>query len=199
MSFKEEYRVYKDDPKLDRRGIEAELKAYAKAADHRERSSGLPRRLRWYDNDPPFDTFEEADNFIELTYVDEDKYACVAVKFYEADPEALKTDKQYMDLLAKKASLKQKYDSIENALYVKGLKAKTVTCKKCGCGIPTAWWNSNFCPVCRFDLRPENLKKIIAKGWTDIMRLDNRLIERRNAIAKKSRRGSWLIRFVYYT
>ena len=199
MGFEEEYRVYKDDPKLDRRGIEAELKAYAIAADHRERSSGLPRRLRWYDNDPPFDTFEEADNFIELRYVDDDKYACVAVRFYEALPDALKADKQYMKLLAKKAALKQKYDSLERAVYVKGLKSKTVSCKRCGCGIPTAWWNSNFCPVCRFDLRPESLKKTLAKGWMDIFRLDHRLIERRNVIAKKSRRVSWLIRFVHYT
>ena len=199
MSCNIEFRTYKDDPKLNRRGIEAELNAYVAAADYLEGASGLPQRLRWLDNVQPFATEDEAQSYIEEKYGDRDKYACVAVRFYEAATDALKADKQYMELLAKRNALKQKRDKLANVVYIKTLKSKTVTCKECGCGIPTARWNSNFCPVCRTDLRPETLKKTLAKDWETITQLDERIVERRGVIAKKGKKVSWLVRFGYHT
>lgn len=199
MSCEVEFRTCKDDPKLNRRGVEAQLDEYVAAADYAEGASGLPQHLRWLDDVPPFATENEAQDFIEEKYGDKDRYACVAVRFYKADQEALKADKQYTELLAKKTALREKHSSLSNAVYVKTLKSKFVTCKECGCGIPTARWFYNYCPVCRSDLRPESLKKSIANVWQKISQLDEQISERQGVIAKKGGKIYWLIRFAYHT
>ena len=199
MSCNIEHRTYKDSPKLNRRGIEAELNAYVAAADYQEGASGLPQRLRWLDDVQPFATADEAENYLEEKYGDRDKYACVAVRFYDADREALKADKQYVELTAKRAALREKREKLANAVYIKTLKAKIVTCKECGCGIPTARWNHNHCPVCYTDLRPESVMKTLSKDWTAINQLDDRIAERQGVIAKKGGKVCWLVRFGYHT
>lgn len=199
MSCNVEYRTYKDSSKLDRRGIEAELNAYVAQVDYQEGASGLPQRLRWLNDVQPFATADEAEDYLEEKYGDRDKYACVAVRFCEASPDALKSDKQYMDLVAKRAALREKREKLANAVYIKTLKAKIVTCKECGCGIPTARWNYNHCPVCRTDLRPESVMKSLSKDWATINLLDDLIAKRQGVIAKKGKKVCWLVRFGYHT
>ena len=104
-----------------------------------------------------------------------------------------------MDLTAKRAALREKREKLANAVYIKTLKAKIVTCKECGCGIPTARWNYNHCPVCHTNLRPESVMKTLSKDWAAINQLDDRILERQGVIAKKSGKVSWLVRFGYHT
>lgn len=199
MACNIEYRSYKDSPKLNRREIQAELDDYVSHADFLEGASGLPSRIKWIDAGAPFSTADEAEDYIEERYGNRDKYACVAVKYYEVQLEDLKTDKAYMELTAKIKEAREKHDSYSKEKYIRTLKSKTITCRKCGCGIPTAHWNSDFCPVCLSDIRPDSLKAREEKLKESI----NRLYERREArlaeIAKKGKKVSWLIRFGYHT
>lgn len=199
MGYNIESRFYKDSPELDRSRIQSDLDAYAAAKDYMEGASGLAHRIEWLDSVPPFNTMREAENYIEKHYGNRDKCACVAVKYYEAEREDLKTDKAYIELTAKIKEAREKYSSYSKEKYIRTLKSKTITCRKCGCGIPTAHWNSDYCPVCLSDIRPDSLKAREEKLKESI----NRLYERREArlaeIAKKGKKVSWLVRFGYHT
>lgn len=199
MSCNIEHRTYTDDPKLNRRGIEAQLDAYVAAADWQEGASGLPQHIKWLDSVQPFATEQEARDYLEESYGNKDSYACVAVRFYEADPEALQKDKQYTDLVARRKELNEKYVKDANTSYIRTLKAKTVTCKKCGCGIPTEHWDLNYCPVCRLDIRPKSVKDRQEREWEAINKLDERIETRRGMVARKGGKLRWLVRFAYHT
>lgn len=199
MGYNIECRSYKDSPELNRSRIQADLDAYVAAEDYMEGASGLPYRIEWLDSVPPFNTVREAENYIEKHYGNKDKYACVAVKYYEVQLEDLITDKVYMELTAKIKEAHEKYRSSSKEKYIRTLKSKTITCRKCGCGIPTAHWNSDSCPVCHSDIRPDSVKSREEKLKESITRLNERQEARLAEIAKKVKKVSWLVRFGYHT
>lgn len=179
----------RDDGRLDRSAIQSEL--YALSYEY------LTQRIVWLDDMPPLTSFQEAVEFVENQYGYRDKYACVAVRFYDADHETLKADKRYMELAAKRDELMQKRDNITGMVYIKTLNAKIVTCKECGGGIPTAQWDSNFCPFCRADLRPAPLQKRLAKMADEISALAEQITKRRSELSRRSGKISWMVRFAY--
>ena len=73
-----------DDGKLDRSAIQSEL--YELSCER------ITQRIVWLDDIPPLPSFKEAVDFVENKYGYRDKYACVAVRFYDADHETLKAD-----------------------------------------------------------------------------------------------------------
>lgn len=84
-------------------------------------------------------------------------YEGVAVKYYEISNRAPSTKEKTATL---------KVDNLERRLrklakpHYKGAKSQTVTCKKCGSKLATAYCGTtwyNHCPVCRADVRPASI------------------------------------------
>ena len=185
MSCVVEHISVRDDGRLDRSAIQSEL--YALSYEY------LTQRIDM----PPLSSFKEAMEFVENQYGYRDKYACVAVRFYDADCETLNADKRYIELAAKRDKLMQKRDNITDMVYIKTLNVRFVTCKECGGEIPIAQWDSNFCPFCRADLRPASLQERLVKMADEISALDEQIAERTRELSRMSGKVSWMVRFAY--
>ena len=80
----------------------------------------------------------------------------------------------------------------------KGAKSKFVSCKKCGSKIATGYLHSNYCPVCREDLRPKSLLDSIKSMHDRRDELDKKI---REATIKASKKAPlyWLVKIEYHT
>lgn len=199
MSCNVEYRTYKNDKKFDRKMTETELNYYVSCEAYREGAHGLPCCIKWRDDIKPFLTMSEAQDYIEDVLAANNRYTCVAVRFYGADSADEKADKMFNDLIKRKCESSAKYDALSKDLYIKTLSSKTITCKECGCGIPTARWNSNFCPVCRTDIRPASLRARVEKGRKDLEEMNKKLEVRSGEIGRKLNKTYWFVRIAYHT
>ena len=146
----------------DKREIIYECDEWARAnADYRESGGrGLPSPVQFTQN-KTFDSYDEAAKYLEGTY---GRYREIAV-MYKQWPEPKKT----MALETLEKRIREAYVSIreiEDKPHYKGTKQSSVTCKKCGSRISTeycGWTYTNFCPVCKSDLRPASVLEQISK------------------------------------
>lgn len=159
-----------------------------------EGHTGLNQNIRFYDN-VCLDTREEAKNFIEK----HDKGWCdqLAVKYKDCGPV---NSKKLIDL-------KKQYDTtIEKIKKSKGFyfanhKSKLITCKNCESKLAVSFLNTNNCPVCRKDLRPETEQARIDGLYKKKGVLEDRIQEEEQRLKKKqAKKGKemWLVKIEYH-
>ena len=106
-----------------------------------------------------------------------------------------KHDKGFYDQLEK--SYQQKNDNI----HYKGVKSKTVTCKKCSSKLATAYLYANHCPLCLEELRPESVLKDLENKKTKIEQLKQKLKEEEKRLNDKNIKDSklmWLVKTEFH-
>ena len=187
-------RVYDNTPKINSaRGRKAIQNYWDKVAEiDGDTGSGLYSNIYWEDESRPYDSYQEALNYLENRSVSYD-YDQRAVRFY-TEPKT----KKYADLKERYAKVKDELEHLKKAVYYTSMtvKSKLITCKCCGSKLAVSFLNSNNCPLCGMDLRPETellrIKRLTAK--------EKELKTKISDEKKKNKNGlRWLVKVEYHT
>lgn len=175
---------------LDKNSVQAKLSDYVSHQTWQEGGHGI-ERIRWINT--ICDDEQAAQEKIER--LDNHDYDQLAVMYRETTKPTTKT---FASLLSRRDALDKKLHEIENCVHYKGAKSKFVSCKKCGSKIATGYLRSNYCPVCREDLRPKSLLDSINAMHERRKKIDRKI---REAMIKASKKAPlyWLVKIEYHT
>ena len=150
---------------------------------------GLYSNIIWEDDSRPYNSYEEAMNYLENKGISYDQRA---VRFY-AEPKT----KKYTDLKERYEKAKTELKSAQKTIYYDAAKIKSrlITCKSCGSKLAVGYLNSNSCPVCGSDLRPETELERIGRLTLKERELKGKIINEK----KKNKSGlRWLVKIEYH-
>lgn len=177
--------------KADKQKIQKDLSTYVSHCTWQEGGHGIPQ-IRW--NEFICESYDEAKDWIEAH--DKGWYDCLAVKYKEPVREKVKSAK-LIELEKKATEAGALYSQRTNLLYPRTRTSEYIGCSKCGSRLASKYLNSNHCPVCKADLRPETmLKSILAakNKWAKAMDEKDEYIKKHS---KKEIR--WLVKIEYHT
>ena len=149
-----EYFTY--DENVNREWVQKELDHYVACEDHVEGCTGLGRNIRWLDNTAVYGDYGLAEQGIKAN--DRGWYDCLAVKFME--PVKGFTTEKLEQLKAKARDAGDAYRK-KNDVLANCLKAEYIGCKACGSKLKREYIHTNYCPLCRSDLRPMSTLKAV--------------------------------------
>lgn len=194
MSHNIETSVYNEN--VDKKKVQRYWDDYAAREDYQEGCSGLNSDIRWIDH--ICDNEEDAEKYIQEH--DSGWYDQLAVKF--KDYGNIKPSKALQDLQKRIKEIEDKLTKTENKVHYKDVKSAFVSCKKCNSKLSTKYINSNFCPMCREDLRPTSTLDTI-QGYKDKKKeLRIKMKEEELKLQKKMEKSAtikWLVKIEYHT
>jgi len=176
---------------VSKQDVEKELNSYIAHEDWQEGCSGLYHPIRWLD-DKVYDTYNDACEAINR--LDKGWYDNIAVQYYERETKA---DDKYKELEKKSDELYKEFDRRDKLLYSDFVISNSIGCKKCGSRLASKWLRSNFCPVCKNDLRPEHMLKSVEAAKAKANRARKAAADYLVKVAKK--RIMWLVKIEYHT
>lgn len=138
-----------------------------------------------------YNTIEEAEKAIEDMNLG--SYHDVAVPYYSAlNHVPTKKVQNLIERIQKNQDSSKEYQ-LKNT--VKNHKAKLITCKKCESKVAKDYLVSEFCPVCKSDLRSDYIQERIKKFTDDDCKLKNELsIEKEKSSKKNKGIVHWLVK-----
>ena len=175
--------------KVNRKEVMADITEMA-----RSDGDGYSSRMTWHDEVEPFETYEEAKEFIRSR--DNGWYDDHAVRFKDYS-KATKTAKmeEYEKKVAELAKASLKY---RNEHSIHNFKAKHIGCPKCNSKLNKAYIVGEKCPLCRADLRSQTtLDKI--KWYEKKIGEYNEKIEAEKRKQKKACKIMWLVKCEYHS
>lgn len=179
---------------VDKKKVQAELDEMVSHRTFKEGGGhGLDQPIRWLEY--VCEDRESAEEYIREH--DKGWYDQLAVKFRQIDSKAA-LPKSLTDLRARRNEISNKLYTAQKTVAVKDFKAQLVTCKKCGSKLNKDYLNSNFCPLCRNDMRSDTTKANIARLQKQIDELDGKIREAETKLAKKGT-VCWLVKIEYHT
>lgn len=185
-----EYRTYAEN--VNRDWVQKELDHYVAVADYQEDCTGLGKAIRWLDGIAICGDRQMAETVIEQN--DRGWYDCLAVKYLE--PVRSFNDKKLEQLQQKRRDALDAYHK-KDAVWVRGLKAEYVGCRKCGSKMKREYIRTNRCPLCGSDLRPESTLKAVEVAKTKADKAVGACEAYVNTKAKKE--VKWLVKIEYHT
>lgn len=157
-------------------------------------TGGLPMPIQWREKGIPFDSYDEAYEYLENNYCN-GNYEQVAVLF--RDLYTVNETKKIKDLTNRIQKLSTKYQELNSKIHYKSVKSSFIGCKKCNSKINKEYINSNYCPVCHADLRPESTQLHLKKIKDNIKSLEKDLQKER--LKQKSKaKIKWLVKIEYH-
>ena len=190
MSHNVEYFNYPE--KVDKKRVQQELDNYAAAQDWQEGCQGPYHDIRWLDG-TIYANYDEAEKAIEK--MDKGNYDQLAVKFCYSN--TVFTDAKRQELDRKRSEAITEARRRECKVYPKTLSSAFLGCKKCGSRLKISYLTSNFCPVCKEDLRPEYILKSIRAADAKLESATKKLCDYIEKHSKKEVR--WLVKIEYHT
>lgn len=184
-----EFKTYPE--KVDKAKVKKELDHYVAMQDWQEGCKGLAHDIRWLD-EKVYSCYEEAEDAIGK--LDKGWYDQIAVKYYE--PVAFMDEKR-QQLEQKRIKAMDEYHLRDLKVYPKTLTSAFHECKKCGSRLAVPHLQTNFCPVCKADLRPEYILKSIAAAEEKLKAANERLSDYIDKHSKKQ--IYWLVKIEYHT
>ena len=173
----------------DRKSIMADIQVHAKMD-----GDGYSSKMTWHDKVEPFDTQDEAYEFIKKH--DNGWYDDHAVRYrdYSGAVETAKI-KEYFGKIKELMADEKKYRD-EHSVHT--FKAKHIGCLKCGSKLNKDYIVGECCPLCRADLRGKTtLEKL---EWYKNKKAD--YYERIEAEKKKQKSKAkvmWLVKYEYHS
>lgn len=158
-----------------------------------EEGGGMNGSIRWIDRET-YNSYNAACEAISS--LERGSYDQLAVPYREL-PVGV-TSKKIDTLKAKISDAYRQLNALEREIAVKSFKAQLVTCKKCGSKLNKDYIKTNYCPLCRADMRSETvLNKInsVRKKWQD---LQAELRKEEEALAAKKGELKWLVKVEYH-
>lgn len=185
---------------VNKKKVEADLNNYVAHEGWLEGTKGLDKPIRWLD----VICDSEADAYDFIKQHDRGWYDSLAVRFHDMPHEARKSKK--MSELRERLSIASvNYRQKEAEILLSKQKSEYVSCKKCGSRLNRAMLiqrfgtGSNFCPICKADLRSPTALKAIAAARERYQAISKQLEEEERKAAKASKVIKWLVKIEYHT
>lgn len=185
---------YSHPENCNKKKVESELNTYVTQQTYQEGRHGLDRPIRWL-NVGPLPDYDAAKETIEAH--DSGWYDQLAVRYRELPANV--SNKKIEELKNKAAEVYQTLMQLEKKVAAKDFKAQLVSCKKCGSKLNKDYLNSNFCPLCRADMRSDTTQKRIAALRQKHQELQEVLRKEQAALAAKKGKVMWLVKIEYHT
>lgn len=177
--------------KVNRKAVQKELDHYAAMEDWQEGCQGLYRDIRWIES-PVYANYDEASKAIDK--LDRGDYDQLAVKYHYYHPPR---DDKTEELKRKVLAAGDEYRKRDSAVYPRTVTSAMISCKKCGSKLAREYLRTNFCPVCRTDMRPEYIMKSIQAAKNKMLRAEKEVSDYYTKKGKKEVR--WLVKIEYHT
>lgn len=177
--------IYQEN--VDKKKVFAELQNYVEHECWQE--GGSLDHIRW-ETYPVLESQEEAEKWIEKN--DRGWYDNLAVRFKRPVRTNMPTK---FDEKIKKAY--ENYSSKNSVVYPKTRTSEFIGCAKCKSKLAREHLNTNFCPVCRADLRPETTIAAIKAAEAKWRKVQQEKTDYINKHAKKE--VCWLVKIEYHT
>ena len=149
--------------------------------------------IRWLENQPVCSDRELAENAIKKN--DRGWYDCLAVKFME--PVRGFSDNKIEELRSKERAAMNLYSARNAVIWASVLKSEYISCRTCGSKLRRQYIQSNTCPVCRKDLRPETTIRAVETAKERLKKAQEATKAYIERHAKKT--VKWLIKIEYHT
>jgi hypothetical protein len=189
MSHNIEHYDYAENASKEK--IQKDLNTYVSHRTWQEGGHGIPK-IRW--NDVVCESYEEAEKWIESH--DSGWYDCLAVKYKEPVRDMVKPVK-LVEIEKKISETGTLYHQRSSVLYPKARTSEFIGCQNCGSRLASKYLNTNFCPVCKTDLRPETTLKAIHSAKA---RWEKAQEDKEEYIKKHSKKEiRWLVKIEYHT
>lgn len=186
-----DYRSFPEN--VDKKKVKAEIDDYVAHEDWQEGASGLSSPIRWYETTPPCADYDDAKAFIDAH--DNGWYDNLAVRYFKHNPVSGNKKKELED----KVNLaREKSNRLSSALYPQTLKSEFIGCKDCGSKLARRLLKTNFCPVCRADLRPETTLSAIRAADEKLKKAQDALCTYVKA-HRTVNKIMWLVKYEYHT
>ncbi len=177
------------DEKCDRRKI---MNAIIERA--MDDGDGYNGPMHWHDEVPPLKNCDEAEKWIEAH--DTGWYDDHAVRFY--DYTSAEITPKIKELQNKHAAIILKIGEYEKQHSVKNLKAAFIGCPECGSKLAKDRLHSEFCPLCRTDLRSKTTLDTLA-GYRQKQSDLWGKIKAEKEKQKSKAKVKWLIKYEYHS
>lgn len=188
MSHNVEYADYPEA--VDKKKIQQMWDHTAACAGRKEGGGGLYSKIQWL---PVIcASYEEAEVYIQRH--DDGNYRQLAVRYRAPADEA----PQYLVDARLALGESRMRLSKANAFHFSTAKSAFIGCKACGSKLSREHLRSNFCPLCRADLRPASKLAEVKRVQAVVQKAEKRLedAEKRAAANGKLR---WLVKVEYHT
>lgn len=150
--------------------------------------------LHWHDEIAPLENRDAAE--AKIRQLDHGFYDDHAVRFY--DYSKSEPTKKILDLQERITETKAKMRNYAEEHSVTAFKAQFVSCQNCGAKLPRIYLRSDYCPVCRNDMRSETTKNKLVEYGQKIDALNDQ-IDAEKRKQKSARRVMWLIKYEYHS
>ena len=188
---------------VNKRAVQAHMDEIVIHEDWQEGASGTPTDIRWLDR--TFETLEDAENFIE----EEDKriwYNCMAVKYKSIPEEAVRKSKPTKKEADLTSAINAQSENIKKIIAQASIQNRTseyIGCEECGSKLKRVLLRSEYCPLCRADLRSKTNIERINNAQKKLDELKKRCKaetdKRLAALAKIKHEVRWLVKIEYHT
>ena len=176
----------------------ADMNEIVQHEDYLEGGSYQASQLTWHD-DKVYDSYDDAkqaiDGFIRDSYDDH------AVLYYDTDSIAIKPSKTLETAKMKLDKLITERDKYVNENRVSHRSSEFIGCTECGSKVNREYLKSDYCPVCKHDLRSKSTLNRIAS-------FDKRINTARTEVSKiehalklkniKKAKVCWLVKTEYH-
>lgn len=185
-----EHFSYKES--INKKSILNELDDYMRKATWQSGGDSL-NMIRWYDNTicPDYDS---AIQFLEEN--DRGWYDNLAVKYKKLDNS--KSSKKLDDLNLKYKEAYKKYHDLTTKVVFKEFKSQYIGCKNCGSKLNKDYLNTNFCPLCKHDMRSDTTLNQISSLEKKVKDIELQLKEEKRKLAEKHGKVYWLVKIEYH-
>ena len=187
MSHNIEYFEYPESTKES--AIEKKLQNYVEVRCVAE--GGHLGAIRWM-NKHICSSRADAENFLKEN--DKGWYDCLAVRFRIP----ASGNKKVEELRGKAAIAHGAYYQSNQVVATASMKSAFVACKSCGSKLNREKLKTNFCPVCRADMRSKTELARINRLLQKALKADEEL-ERAENSASKHGTVKWLVKIEYHT
>ena len=126
-------------------------------------------------------------------------YDCLAVQYKEIDRSKLpkKHQKIINELDNKLGDAKIHFRNIDWNIEAFSLKQEAIKCTNCKSKIKIKNIHSNFCPICREDMRSEKRHKLLNELRKEVDSIKKEIIEKENELFDKYGKTFWLVKIEY--
>ncbi len=154
---------------------------------------GYPGWVKWHEEVSPLENRDAAERWIS----DHDKgwYDDHAVRFYSYYK--AKQTKKMEEYQSKIKETRDKADKYVVEHSVRKQKAAYIGCGKCGSKIAEEYLRSEYCPVCRNDLRSKTTIDTL-NGYEEKIKSLQQKIEEEKKKQKDARVTLWLVKYEYH-
>lgn len=178
---------------ISKKDVFAKLNHYVHVQTEAEGGTGL-EQIRWLD-DVICDSYDDAKKYIEEH--DRGWYDQLAVRYRET---SVPKTKGYLALVARRKELSVVLNEKKSKIHYAHAKSALVSCKVCGSKLATKFITSNYCPMCRNDLRPESILNSIKTSERMLKEVNKKIKNAEIAFSKKQKAGvRWLVKIEYHT